>query len=469
MSEPDETDVLVIGAGPGGYAAAIRAGQLGLDVTLVERDAYGGTCLNYGCIPSKALITATDVAHVAATAEGMGIYADPRVEVSEMVGWKDGVVDRLTRGVEGLCKNAGATLIEGTATFVDDHTVAVEDGDGEPSRIRFEHAIVATGSRPMSIPGFDFGDESVWHSTKALEVDEAPDRLVVVGAGYIGMELSTVFARLGTEVTVVEMLDSVLPEFDADLAAPVRKRAEADGVSFHLGEAAEGWETTDDGIVVRTETEDGGTNEYPADAVLVAVGREPVTDTLGLDAIGLEPDDRGFLATDERLRTDLSHVFAVGDVAGEPMLAHKAYREGEIAAETIAGEDGAVTERSVPAVAFTDPEIGVVGMSADEAQAAGMDPVVGRFPFAASGRAMTTGRTDGFVQVVADGDSHIVVGGQVVGPDASEVVAELGLAIEAYATLEDLADIVHAHPTLSEAVGEAAAVALGRAIHTTNR
>ena len=465
------TDVLVIGAGPGGYVAAIRAGQLDLDVTLVEKDAYGGTCLNYGCIPSKAMITASDLAHEAGNAEEMGIYADPEVEMPEMVDWKDGVVDQLTGGVEKLAKANGVSLMEGRAEFADEGKArVVHGGDGQGSEtVEFEHAIVSTGSRPIEVPGFDFGDDPVLDSRQALAMDEVPESLVIVGAGYIGMELAGVFAKLGTDVTVVEMLDSILPTYEDDLARPVKKRADELGIDFHFGEAASEWEESGDGITVRTEDEDGDISEFGAEKVLVAVGREPVTDTLGLENVGIEPNEDGFIETDDRARTEKDHIFAIGDVAGEPMLAHKASAEGQVAAEVIAGQPSALDQQAIPAAVFTDPEIGTVGMTEAEAEDDGFEPVVGQFPFNASGRALTTGHADGFVRIVADEPSGFVLGAQIVGPEASELIAELGFAIEMGATLEDVASTIHTHPTLSEAVMEAAENALGHAIHTLNR
>jgi len=465
------TDVLVIGGGPGGYVAAIRAAQHGLATTLVERDVYGGTCLNYGCIPSKAYITAADVADRAANAEAMGVSADPTVDAAAMREWKDGVVDRLTGGVEGLCEANGVDLIEGTAAFEDEHSVRIaHGGEGQGMEtVEFEHAIVATGSRPIQIPGFDFADDPVWSSRDALAADEIPDELVVVGAGYIGMELSTTFAKLGADVTVVEMLDDVLPGYEDDVAAVVRTRAEELGVDFNFGEGAAGWEETDDGVVVTTETEDGVRAEYDADRVLVAVGRAPVTDTLELDAIDLEPNEDGFLETDDRARTELDHVFAVGDVAGEPMLAHVASAEGVVAADVAAGENAALDHQAIPAAVFTDPEVATVGLTEAEAEAAGFDPLVGEMPLRASGRALTLDETDGFVRVVAEADAGFVLGAQIVAPEASELIAEVALAIEMGARLEDVAGTIHTHPTLSEAVFEAAENARGRAIHTRNR
>ncbi|QCS41047.1 dihydrolipoyl dehydrogenase [Natrinema versiforme] len=480
------TDVLVIGAGPAGYVAAIRAGQLDLDVTLVEKDAYGGTCLNYGCIPSKALITATDVAHEAATAEEMGIHADPAIDLGGMMDWKDGVVDQLTGGVEKLCKANQVTLLEGTARFADENTVRVShSGEGQGSEtLEFEHAVIATGSRPIEIPNFEYGDEPVLDSKQALALKSVPDSLVVVGAGYIGMELASVFAKLGTDVTALEMLDSILPGYDDDLKRPVKQRANDLGIDFEFGYTATEWHDRDDADGIRVVAEpaeraaaDGGGAEAVEDErleldtekVLVAVGRQPVSDTLDLAEAGLQTDDRGFIETDSRARTTVDHIFAAGDVAGEPMLAHKGSAEGKVAAEVIAGEPAALDHQAMPAAVFTDPEIGTVGMTESEADDAGFETVTGQFPFRASGRALTTGNSDGFVKIVADDEDGYVLGASIVGSEASELIAELSLAIELGATLEDVASTVHTHPTLSEAVMEAAENALGHAIHTLNR
>ncbi|AFZ72561.1 dihydrolipoyl dehydrogenase [Natronobacterium gregoryi] len=477
------TDVLVVGAGPAGYVAAIRAGQLDLDVTLVEKDAYGGTCLNYGCIPSKALITATDIAHEARHAEEMGIHADPAVDMAGLIGWKDDVVDQLTGGVEKLCKANQVNLLEGTATFADENTARIShSGDGQGSEtLEFEHAIVATGSRPIEIPNFSYDDEPVLSSKDALDLESVPESLVVVGAGYIGMELASVFAKLGTDVTVVEMLDSILPGYDDDLKRPVKQRADDLGIEFEFGYTASEWNENGDDIRVTAEpakqaATDGGAEAVEADAleldaekVLVAVGRQPVSDTLGLEEAGVETDDNGFIETDSRARTSVDHIFAVGDVAGEPMLAHKGSAEGQVAAEVIAGEPAASDHQAMPAVVFTDPEIATVGMTKSEAEDAGFETVTGEFPLRASGRALTMDEPDGFVKIVAEKEGGYVLGAGIVAPEASELVAELGLAIELGATLEDVASTVHAHPTLSESVMEAAENALGHAIHTLNR
>ncbi|MUV89972.1 dihydrolipoyl dehydrogenase, partial [Halapricum sp. CBA1109] len=451
--------------GPGGYVAAIRAAQHGLDVTLVERDAYGGTCLNYGCIPSKALVHGSDVAHEAASAGHLGIDADVDVDLSELVAWKDGVVDRLTGGVEGLCQAAGVTLVDGVARFRDDHVAAVSTDDGERT-IGFDYAVVATGSRPVEVPGFEPDGEHVLDSRDVLELAQVPESLVVVGAGYIGMELSTVLAKLGTDVTVVEMFDDVLPMYEDDVSRIVRERAEDLGVTFRFGELAADWTATDGGVRVETETEDGETTELAADAVAVVAGREPVTDTVDLDALGIGTDDDGFIDTDAQGRTALDHVFAVGDVAGEPMLAHKASHEGEVAAAAIAGEPAALDHAAMPAAVFTDPEVATVGLTREAAAEAGYTPAVGEMPLSANGRALTVEAEAGFARVVADEASGRMLGAQLVAPNASELLGEVTVAIEQGMTAAELAGTVHTHPTLSEAVMEAAADVDDAAVHT---
>ncbi|RLM44129.1 dihydrolipoyl dehydrogenase [Haloarcula sp. Atlit-47R] len=465
------TDVLVIGAGPGGYVAAIRAAQLDLDVTLVEKGAYGGACLNRGCIPSKALLNASKLAAEAGNAEELGIYADPTVALDEMMDWKDGVVDQLTSGIEQLCTAAGVNLLQGTAEFADENKIRiVHQGDGQGSEsLKFEYCIIATGSRPIEIPGFDYGDEYIVSSAGALTLETVPDELAIVGAGYIGMELATVYSRLGSDVTVVEMLEQALPSYEQDIASVVRQRAENLGVDFHFGYTADSWAESGDEAVLTAVPADGAAHdsdiELTADRILVAVGRRPVTDTLSIDAAGVETSSQGFIPTDSRCRTNKEHIFAVGDVAGEPMLAHKGSKEGEVAAEVIAGEPAAVDYQALPAAVFTEPEIGTVGLTATEAANEGITPVTGTFQFQASGRALTANRTDGFVRIVAAKETERVIGAQIVGPEASELIAEIAAMIEMGAKLQDIGSTVHTHPTLSESIMEAAQNARGKAIH----
>lgn len=466
------TDVVVIGGGPAGYAAAIRAGQLGLDVTLVERAAYGGTCLNHGCIPSKAMISASDLAHRAGNAAEMGIHADPAVDLSGMVGWKDEIVSRLTGGVEKLCKANGVNLMEGTGRFVDDgHLRVAHDGDGQGGEtVAFDDAIIATGSRPIELPNLPFDAEGILDSRQALALREVPESLVVVGAGYIGMELASVYAKLGAEVTVIELLEEALIRYDEDLVRPVIRRAKDLGIEFVFETEVSDWERRPDGKLTLEATGDGGeVTEFVTDKVLVAVGREAVTDTVDLEAVGIETDENGIIPTDDRQRTETEGIYAVGDVTGDPMLAHVGTAEGIVASGVIAGEPAAFDHAAVPEVVFTDPEIAIVGMNADEAEAAGYTPNVGEFPFQGSGRAMTIGGTDGLVRLVADADTDRLLGGAVVGPEASELIGEIGLGIELGARLEDIAHTIHTHPTLSEAIMEAAEHAHGQAIHRLNR
>ena len=469
MSEQFDTDVLVVGGGPAGYVAAIRAAQYDLDVTLVEMDALGGTCLNRGCIPSKALISAANVAHDARTWSEMGITAEVDVDFQQMVEWKDDVVGNMNRSVEKLCKANRVSLVDGRATFEDEHTVRVERSDDNSERLTFEYAVLATGSRPIELPGFEFHRSGVHDAKEALQFDELPDSLVVVGAGYIGIELSMLFAKLGVDITVVEALDSMMPAFPSDLVAPVSSAASALGIETNYGELAAECRSTDRGVSVSTEdAESGESRAYEADGVLVAVGRTPVTETMDLDRIGLKPNEDGFVPTDGYGRTDVDHVFAVGDVAGEPMLAHAGSKEGEIAAAEIAGRDPPSGDRAVPAVAFTSPQIATVGMTEAEAEETEHTVSTGEFPMRASGRALTTGHTDGFVRLVS-GDDGVVLGGQIVGPEASELISEITLAVEKGLSTDELAEVIHPHPTLSEAIQESAANDQALAIHTLNR
>ncbi|MFC6723682.1 dihydrolipoyl dehydrogenase [Halobium palmae] len=467
MSHSSNTELVVVGGGPAGYAAAIRAAQRDADVVLVEKDAIGGTCLNRGCIPSKAFVSVAERVEKVVHAEHLGLTADVDVDFPQLVDWKDEVVETLTGGVEYLCRTNGVDVVDGVARFADDDELRVETADGK-RHIAFDHAIVASGSRPMTLPGFEFDGRNVLSSADALALESVPDSLLVVGAGYIGMELATVYEKLGSDVRVVEMLDGVLPAFPDHLGEPVRERAEELGVEFHFGEAAQSWTETGDGLEVVTEDESGEQSSYDASEVLVAIGREPVTDGLGLDNTDVTVDQDGFVETDEDGRTASSQIFAAGDVAGDPMLAHAATKEGVIAADVVAGHAPQSAPLHVPAVVFTDPEVARVGLSVAEAEQEGLDPVVGEFPLRANGRSLTTDNERGFVRLIADGDSEFVVGGEVVGPEASELIGEIGLAVEMGATVEDVAATVHVHPSLSEATMEAAEHVLGTAIHTEN-
>jgi dihydrolipoamide dehydrogenase len=455
--------LLVIGAGPGGYVCAIRAGQLGLDTVIVEARKPGGTCLNVGCIPSKALIHAADeFARLSAAASGRNPFglsaASPALDLGRTVAWKDRIVGRLTTGVSGLLKRAGVKSIAGWARFRDGKTVEVETETGTQV-IRAEAIVIATGSKPVELAALPFGG-AVISSTEALALTERPDRLVVVGAGYIGLELGTAFAKLGTQVTVVEALPRILPQYDAELTRPVARSLDRLGIEV-LTEAKARRLV---GGTLAVETAEGKEVRLEADKVLVTVGRRPATEGWGLEEI--DPDRDGpFIRIDDQCRTSMRGVYAIGDITGEPMLAHRAMAQGEMVAEIVAGHRRAWDRRCIPAVCFTDPEIVTAGLSPDEARRTGREIRIGQFPFTANGRAMTLGAEDGFVRVVARADNNLVLGVQAVGAGVSELAAAFALAIEMGARLEDIAATVHAHPTQSEAFHEAALRVLGQPLH----
>lgn len=466
-----DSEVLVIGAGPGGYHAAIRAAQLNLDVTLVERDFVGGNCLARGCIPSKALISSVDQAYDLNQAEERGIYADLSIEFHELVDWKDGIVSDIGLQLRELCELNGIELIKGVAEFTDLHKVRISEGERSlASEFQtFDNAIVATGSRPTKLEGFEFDGTHVLDSSHLLSLEEMPRSLLIIGAGYISMEFATMLSKLGTKVVVVarEGFDSMLRKYEDDIGILARERAQELGVEFHAG-TPRSWEQTGDGVSVTVDAPDGETLTFGVEHILVAIGRDPVVDTIALDKAGLETNDAGFIETDDQARSDVEHIFAIGDVTGEPMLAHKAHREGIVAAEAIAGESTTVGDLVVPSVVFTEPEIGTVGLTEAEAEAAGHDPIVGQMPFHASGRAHTLEKVDGFIRVVAERSDGTVLGAQGVGPKASELIAELTFAVQLGASVDDLHRTVHTHPTLSETVMEAAAAARDQAIHKLN-
>ena len=463
------TKVLVVGGGPGGYVAAIRAGQLGLDTTLVEGVRLGGTCLVRGCIPSKALIHAAGQFEAMASAVGgnrfgISLATAPSLDFAETIRWKDGIVAKLTNGVGALLKRAKVKVVSGWATFSDAKTCEVATAEGAV-QISAEHVILANGSEPAELPFLPFGGPVI-SSTDALALPAAPKRLVVVGAGYIGVELGTAFRKLGSEVTLVEALDDILPAFDRELAAPVAKWLVRAGVKVLTGAKAKALVQTRDGHALAIETREGEKAELAADAILVTVGRKPLTKGWGLEAMAVDLDGR-FVKIDDQCRTSVKDVFAIGDLVGEPMLAHKASAQGEMVAEIIAGKRRTFDPAAIPAVCFTEPEIVAVGLSPAEAEAKGLEVIVGQFPFAANGRAlsMDAGEDGGFIRVIARADNRRVLGVQAVGAHVSELSGEFVHAIEMGAVIEDIAGTIHAHPTLSEAFGEAALRAIGSAIH----
>ena len=459
------TTLLVIGGGPGGYVAAIRAGQLGIPTVLVEGEVLGGTCLNIGCIPSKALIHAADefdkTRHYA-NGSPLGIKVQsPQIDLTQTVRWKDGIVSRLTGGVGALLRKNGVTVIQGWATVVDGKTVDMESAQGEAVRIQCEHLLLATGSLPVALPFMPFGG-NVISSTGALAPSELPRRMVVVGAGYIGLELGIAYRKLGAEVAVVEAMPRVLPAYDdEELTRPLMATLKRLGVVLHLGCTVQG---LDPAGAVRVRSAQADEFALPADKVLLAVGRRPRTEGFGLESLRLDMTGRA-IRIDDQCRTSMRNVWAIGDVAGEPMLAHRAMAQGELVAEVIAGHKRHFMPTAIPAVCFTDPEVVTVGLSPAEADKAGIAFIVAAFPFAANGRAMTIESTDGFVRVVARRDNHLILGWQAVGRGVSELSAAFSQSIEMGARLEDVAGTIHAHPTLGEAVQESALRALGQALH----
>ncbi|WCM22533.1 dihydrolipoyl dehydrogenase [Paraburkholderia bryophila] len=470
MTQIEHTTLLVIGGGPGGYVAAIRAGQLGIPTILVEREQVGGTCLNIGCIPSKALIHVAEefdksLQYAAASPLGIRVQA-PEIDIEQTVAWKNGIVQKLTRGVGALLKKHGVRVVQGDARVLDGKTVEValsgqSPVGGERLRIACEHLLLAAGSEPTALPFMPFGGKVV-SSTEALSPTSLPKRLVVVGAGYIGLELGTVYRKLGVEVSVVEAQDRILPAYDAELVKPVADALAKQGITLLLRHTVLGLSAQGD--AVRLRDADGAEKTLPADQVLVAVGRRPRTQGWGLESLRLDHNGAA-LRIDDQCRTSMRGVWAIGDLAGEPMLAHRAMAQGEMVAELIAGKRRRFVPAAIPAVCFTDPEIVTAGLSPAAAEEAGLDCISASFPFAANGRAMTLGATDGFVRVVARRDNHLIVGWQAVGAGVSELAAAFSQSLEMAARLEDVGGTIHAHPTLGEAVQEAALRALGHALH----
>lgn len=459
MAETIRTQVLVLGGGPGGYVAAIRAGQLGLDTVLVEGDRLGGTCLVRGCIPSKALIHAADRFAEAGGDPRLGIVAagPPRLDFARTIAWKDGIVGKLNTGVAGLLARAKVRVVEGWGRFSDAKTCTVESAEG-PVAIHAEHVVLAAGSEPVALPGVPFGGHVV-SSAEALSLPQMPRRLAIVGAGYIGLELGTAFRKLGAEVTVIEGEDRILPRYDAQLTAPVRRWLERAGVVLHLGARVTG---RDDGGPI-VETRAGDRVVVPADRILVTIGRRPRIDGWGLEEIGVDRDG-AFVRIDDQCRTAVRNVWAIGDLVGEPMLAHKASAQGAMVAEIIAGARRRFEPAAIPAICFTDPEIVTVGLAPNEV---GEETATALFPFAANGRALTldVGEDAGFVRVVARRADGRVLGIQAVGRHIAELAGEFAFAVEMGAVLDDIAGTIHAHPTLGEALPEASFAALGHGLH----
>lgn len=459
-----ETDVVVIGAGPGGYAAAFMAADLGLKTLIVDKEANpGGVCLYRGCIPSKALLHAAKVLTEAEEAASIGIeFGEATIDVEKLADWKQSVVNKLTGGLGQLRKARKVEHIQGTARFVDANTLEVTDS-GE--KVSFKHAIIATGSRPI-VPGpMALESDRLMTSTEALELDGIPDSLLVVGGGYIGLELGTVYAALGSAVTVVEMMDSLLAGADQDLVKVLAKRVHENFEEVLLSTAVVAMEEVEDGIKVTFNPQ----REQVFEKVLVSVGRRPNSENLGLENTKVVVNKQGFIEIDNQCRTAESHIFAIGDVSGQPMLAHRATHQGRLAAEVIHGSKAVFEPHGIPAVVFTDPELAWVGLTENEAKAEGRPHKVSKFPWGASGRALTLGRSDGLTKVIVDTETERILGVGIVGPGAGELIAEATLAIEMASSVKDLGLTIHAHPTLSETVMEAADVFFGHSTHIKSK
>ncbi|WP_426788938.1 dihydrolipoyl dehydrogenase [Xanthomonas campestris] len=459
-----ECKMVVLGAGPGGYTAAFRAADLGLDTVLIERYAsLGGVCLNVGCIPSKALLHAAAVIDEVAHAGDFGVdFGQPKITLDKLREYKEKVVGKLTGGLASMAKQRKVRTVTGVASFVSPNELEIVGDDGKTQLLRFEHCVIAAGSQAVKLPNFPWDDKRVMDSTDALELHDIPKTLLVVGGGIIGLEMATVYSALGSKVTVVEFMDQLMPGADKDLVKPLADRLKKQGVEVHLKTKATDVSADAKGITVSfeaaTEGEKPGLQATAFDRVLVAVGRSPNGKKIGAEKAGVTVTERGFIPVDRQMRTNVPHIFAIGDIVGNPMLAHKATHEGKLAAEVAAGEKKEWVARVIPSVAYTNPEIAWVGVTETEAKAKGLKVGVAKFPWAASGRAIGIGRTEGFTKLIFDEETHRIIGGAIVGVHAGDLLAEIGLAIEMGAEAEDIGHTIHAHPTLSESVGMAAEV-----------
>ena len=459
-----KTDLLVIGAGPGGYTAAIRGAQKGLDVVLVDKEKLGGTCLNRGCIPAKALIHASKFHKEIQDWHEIGIEAEcENIDFSKIMNWKDSVVDELNSGLKHIIDREGIDVMKGEARFIDEETVRVSEKHNAEN-VKFDKAIIATGSRPVEIPGLEFDKEKLISSRELLNLNEVPDELVVVGGGYIGMEAATKFSKFGTDVKIVEAEERILQNFDEDIVDQIKESGPEYSDEIYTSAKASNVRHEDNKIILEADTEEDKI-EVKGDYVLVAIGRtaKPVLDNLDLDNTNVSVND-GFVEVGDKLRTSQENIFAIGDCIGQPMLAHKAYREGRVAAEVASGESSAFDNQYIPKAMYTDPEVATVGLNPDEAHEQFDEVLIGEFPFRASGRSLTINQKSGFVRVVASGDEKLQ-GVQIVGSRASDMIAEATLALEMQAYLDDIINTIHAHPTFPEAFAEACEDALDEAIH----
>jgi dihydrolipoamide dehydrogenase len=460
-----ETELLVIGGGPGGYVAAIRAAQLGREVIVVEKENnLGGVCLNVGCIPTKAMIHASNYYHVLKDLETVGITVkEYSVDINKMREWKNGIVKKLNNGISALFQKYDIEVINGTASFVSDNEVHIS-GKSDVTSIKFQHCIIATGSSPIELPGLPYDGTLVVSSTEILDIHEVPKKVAIIGGGYIGTEMGTVLGKLGSEVTIIEALDTLVSTLDQELVDVVARKLKDFNVKAIFQTKALGYEKKDNKLFLKI-SKNGKEELLETEKIVVVVGRKPNSKDLGLEKTSVKLDAKGFIIVDDQLRTNSKNIFAIGDVIGQPMLAHKASREGKIAAEVISGLKSAFDNKVIPFVIFNDPEIASVGMTEQQAKEKGHEIITGKFPFSALGRALTLNQTDGFVKIVADKSTNIILGVHAVGPNVSDLISEAALAIEMSATVDDIADTIHPHPTLPESLMEAAEVTLGKGIH----
>jgi dihydrolipoamide dehydrogenase len=450
-------DLLVLGSGPGGYSAAFRAADLGQRVALVERyPTLGGVCLNVGCIPSKALLHTAAVIEEASAMEKHGVsFGEPRIDIDKLRGFKDEVVGKLTNGLKGMARQRKVEVIQGAGVFSGPHEILVETAEGE-QRLTFRNAIIAVGSQSLELGNMPWGDPRLMDSTAALELEEIPDRLLVVGGGIIGLEMASVYRALGSKVTVVELTPGLMPGTDPDLVKPLQRRISKQYEAIHLETRVTQIDVADEGLVAHFEGKHSGKDMF--DYVLVAVGRTPNGGKINANKAGVEVSGAGFIPVDNQMRTNVAHIFAIGDVVGQPMLAHKASHEGKVAAEVCAGEKSAFDARVIPSVAYTDPEIAWVGVTETEARENGLEYGIGKFPLAASGRALGIDRTEGFTKLLFDPQTNRIIGAGITAPNAGDLISECALAIEMGAEAGDIGLTIHPHPTLSESIGMAAEV-----------
>lgn len=467
MKAKNKREVVVIGAGPGGYAAAFMAADLGLDTTLIDPEAQpGGVCLYRGCIPSKALLHIAKLKRAALEAGDFGLnFSQPEIDLDKIRSWKNRVVDELTDGLKQLSKRRDIKYIRGKASFKDPHSLEVEKQDGENEEVPFEHAILATGSAPVSLPDINTSSERILLSDDALDIETIPDHLLIVGGGYIGLEMGAVYTALGAAVSIVEMTAGFLPGTDRDLVKVFTKRNENLFEKVWLETRVTGMEGKDNAVRVSFENKAGETEQKTFDRALLAVGRRPLTDGIGLENTAVELDDKGFVQVNAQRRTAETSIYAIGDITGEPLLAHKATHEGRVAAEAIAGKKTAYEPRAVPAVVYTDPEIAWCGLTENQAEEQGKKVKIARFRWSASGRAATLGRKTGLTKLIIDPDSDRILGAGIAGPQAGELIAEAVLAVEMAALASDIALSIHPHPTLSETIMEAAEAYYGHPTH----